>query len=210
MSNSTNPSSQRWPGPQRRIGLTGGIATGKSSVGHWLSARGIPVLDADQYAREALAPGTPGWAAVLERYGSSVVQAGSNRNQPQLDRSALGSIIFRDLHERSWLEGVVHPLVRQRFDQALHSESTAPVVVLMVPLLFEAGLDTLCSEIWVVWCNANQQLTRLMAREGLTEDAARHRIQAQWPLSEKCKRADHVIDNNGTTGCWHQQAAELL
>lgn len=173
------------PPPQRRIGLTGGIASGKSTVGRLLAARGLPLLDADGYARDALAPGSPGAQAVLARYGT-------------LDRAALGRIVFADAAERQWLEQLVHPLVRARFAAELERLAAAPVVVLMIPLLFEAGLAGLCSEVWLVDCDEAQQRQRLMARNGLSAAEARARIAAQWPLARKRTLADVVLDNRGT------------
>lgn len=176
----------------RRIGLTGGIASGKSSVGRLLAAQGLPLLDADVYAREALAPGSPGAGAVLERYGAGVRAPGGG-----IDRAALGRIVFGDGAERQWLEELVHPLVRERFAAELEGLAAAPVVVLMIPLLFEAGLETLCSEVWLVDCEEAQQLARLMARDHFSEADARTRIAAQWPLARKRGLADVVINNRG-------------
>ena len=176
---------------QRRIGLTGGIASGKSSVGRLLEARGWPVLDADRYARDALAPNTPSSEAVVERFGATVGSASD------LDRKALGRIVFNDSLERRWLEDLIHPVVRDRFNQELDALGGEPVVVLMIPLLFEAGLESLCSEIWVVDCTPEQQLARLMQRDGLSEAEAQARLLAQWPLTRKRDLADVVIDNGG-------------
>ena len=187
--------SPRWCGAQRRIGLTGGIATGKSTVGRLMEAEGLPVLDADHYAREVLAPGSPGAAAVLQRYGDSVRADGTGPEWPTIDRGALGSIVFSDPFEKHWLEELVHPLVRQRFDQALAELVAEPTVVLMIPLLFEAGLEGLCSEIWLVDCNEAQQLERLMQRDGLSAIDAEARINAQWPLAQKRPLSDVLIDN---------------
>ena len=189
------PSSPRWSGPQRRIGLTGGIASGKSTVARWLEQQGLPVLDADVYAREALAPGSAGAAAVLERYGDAVCAEGNATAEGVIDRSALGQIVFREPQERQWLEQLVHPLVRQRFNAELQALAAQPTVVLVIPLLFEAGLDTLCSEVWLVDCAPAQQLQRLMERDGLSEATAQDRIQAQWPMDRKRALADRVIDN---------------
>ena len=175
-----------------RIGLTGGIASGKSSVGRLLAARGLPLLDADVYAREALAPGSTGAQAVLERYGAGVRAPGG-----AIDRAALGQIVFSDGAERRWLEELVHPLVRARFAAELEALVAEPLVVLVVPLLFEAGLEALCSEVWLVDCNETQQLQRLMARDGLGEADARARIAAQWPLARKRQLADVVLNNRG-------------
>ena len=185
----------------RRIGLTGGIASGKSSVGRLLAARGLPLLDADVFAREALAPGSAGAGAVLERYGAGIRAPGG-----EIDRAALGRIVFGDGAERQWLEQLVHPLVRARFAAELEELGAEPLVVLVVPLLFEAGLETICSEVWLVDCDETQQLQRLMARDGLGEADARARIAAQWPLARKRQLADVVLNNRGGP---EQLAAEV-
>jgi dephospho-CoA kinase len=208
--------SPRWQGSQRRIGLTGGIATGKSSAGHWLATvAGLPVLDADRYAREALAPGSPGARAVLERYGVAVREPaeaapGAVEAAMVLDRSALGRIVFHNPAERRWLEQLVHPLVRARFDQELAALADAPVLVLVVPLLLEAGLTGLCSEVWLVDCDEDQQLQRLIARDHCSEAEARARIAAQWPLARKRPLADALVSNRGEAGQWVGRLQELL
>ena len=199
--------SPRWSGSQRRIGLTGGIASGKSSVGRLLAQRGLPVLDADLFAREALAPGSAGARQVLARYGDAVragavqdsvsERACADTDATALDRAALGRIVFADAGERQWLEQLVHPLVRARFTAELERLAAEPAVVLMIPLLFETGLESLCSEVWLVDCDEAQQLQRLLARDGLSETEARARIAAQWPLERKRALADHLINNRG-------------
>ncbi|MFZ0406884.1 MAG: dephospho-CoA kinase [Cyanobium sp.] len=192
---------------QRRIGLTGGIASGKSTVGQLLSSHfGLPVLDADLYARQALAAGTDASAAVLARYGpalragadSAVAGEALPAAAPAIDRAALGRIVFADAAERQWLERLIHPLVRQRFSAELARLGEAPAVVLMIPLLFEAGLQELCSEVWLVSCDEATQRRRLMARDGLSAEAAGQRLAAQWPLERKRALADVVIANDGS------------
>ena len=195
---------------QRRIGLTGGIASGKSSVGQWLKGQGIPVLDADLYARQALAPGQAASHAVMARYGNEVISAGSDPESAELDRAALGAIVFSDPTQRQWLEELVHPLVRQQFESNLNRLVSEPIVVLMIPLLFEAGLDSLCTEVWVVHCLPEQQRQRLIDRNGLTVEDADRRIQSQWPLAKKVGLADQVIDNSGEPEAWRSQAFRLL
>jgi dephospho-CoA kinase len=195
----------RWQGPQRRIGLTGGIATGKSSVGRWLQQQaGLPLLDADGFAREALAPDSEASQAVLNRYGPGVQAAGGTIN-----RSALGAIVFSNPAERRWLEQLVHPIVRARFAAELERLAAEPTVVLMVPLLFEANLEGLCSEVWLVDCEEQQQLQRLIGRDGLSEAAARARIAAQWPLAHKRGLADQLIDNRGSLEQLHGLLRDL-
>jgi dephospho-CoA kinase len=206
----TQVSGARWQGPQRRIGLTGGIASGKSTVARWLGLQGLPVLDADVYAREALAAGSPGATAVLERFGERVRAGGSGDAAATVDRAALGQIVFSDGAERRWLEQLVHPLVRQRFASELETQAAAPAVVLMIPLLFEAGLERLCSEIWLVDCDEHQQLQRLMERDQLSEADAQARVTAQWPLARKRELADRLLDNRGGPEALEAQVREAL
>ena len=192
---------------QRRIGLTGGIASGKSSVGQLLSSHGWPVLDADRFAREALTRGSTATQAVLARFGRGVQ---AENAAGCVDRAALGRRIFADARERLWLEQLIHPLVRERFDQELQRLDAAPVVVLMVPLLFEANLTALCSEVWLVDCEQEQQILRLMQRNNLTQQEAKHRLAAQWPLADKRRLADQIIDNRGSKHQLFLQVAGLL
>jgi len=176
--------------PQRRIGLTGGIASGKSSAGKLLQEKhGLAVLDADRYARQALAPGTTAHNNVVTRYGLK-----------ELDRKALGEIIFNNPIERLWLEQLVHPIVQQMMDQEVIRLAEAKTIVLMIPLLFEAGLESLCTEIWLVDCDEKQQLERLIARDNCTNQQALARINAQWPLARKRLLADRVINNRNGSG----------
>jgi len=204
------PASPRWSGPQRRIGLTGGIASGKSTVAQWLEQQGLPVLDADVYAREALAPGSSGARAVIERYGEAVRARGTEPDASVIDRAALGQIVFNARQEREWLEQLVHPLVRQRFNAELTALSDQPTVVLVIPLLFEAGLEGLCSEVWLVDCEPDQQLQRLRQRDGLSDAAAQARMAAQWPLERKRSLADRVINNRSDASALQKQLEPLL
>ena len=180
--------------PQRRIGLTGGIASGKSSAGKLLQEKHrLAVLDADRYAREALAPGTTASQAVLNRYGKRVFCG------DHLDRKALGEIVFNNPNERLWLEQLVHPVVNQMIEQEIIKLSDAKAIVLMIPLLFETGLESLCTEIWLVDCDEKQQIERLITRDNCTNQQALARINAQWPLARKRLLADRVINNrNGS------------
>jgi dephospho-CoA kinase len=196
---------------QRRIGLTGGIASGKSSVARLLlQDHGLPLLDADVEARQALAPGSPAARAVIDRFGTAVVAPGTEPAAAVLDRAALGQIVFHDAQQRAWLEQLVHPIVRARFAQQLQALAAAPAVVLVVPLLFEAGLQDQCSEVWLVDCDDHQQLARLMARDGLSDGDARARIAAQWPLARKRPLAQVLIDNRGQPDALPTQVAQAL
>jgi dephospho-CoA kinase len=174
---------------QRIIGITGGIATGKSTVSEYLNtAYRLPILDADIYAREALTVDLI--AAIASRYGDRILQ--SDRT---LDRAELGKIIFQDAAERQWLEAQIHPFVRDRL-QAEAEQHQPSTVIMVVPLLFETGMQDLVTETWVVTCTAEQQLERLMQRNHLSEREAKLRIASQMPLAQKIAIADVVIDNS--------------
>ncbi|MBD2662886.1 dephospho-CoA kinase [Richelia sinica FACHB-800] len=178
---------------KRLIGLTGGIATGKTTVADYLASKyHVPILDADIYARDAVALDSPILTKIVHRYGEGILLADGNLNRPKL-----GEIIFNQTHERQWLESVIHPYVGDRFRQAM-MESTAPTLVLVIPLLFEAGLQHLSTEIWVVSCSPQQQQQRLIQRNHLTPEQAAARINSQFPLAEKVALADVVLDNSSS------------
>jgi dephospho-CoA kinase len=178
---------------KRIIGLTGGIATGKTTVANYLaSAYNLPILDADIYAREAVSVDSPILLEIAQRYGKQILLADGN-----LNRQKLGEIIFNNQEERNWVEGLIHPYVGDRFLEKI-AVSSAQTLVLVVPLLFEAGMTHLVTEIWVVSCSEQQQLERLMQRNNLTLEQAQARIISQMPITEKIARADVVLDNSST------------
>ncbi len=180
------------PSQQRRIGLTGGIATGKTTVSNYLAQTyQFPVLDADTYARMAVEKGSPVLDCLVERYGNQILLENGNLNRPKL-----GEIIFADEQERRWVEAQIHPYVRSLFLEQLPERGNC--VVLVVPLLFEANFTDLVTEIWVISCTYEQQIQRLMQRNRMTQEAAASRIQVQMSLQEKEARADVVLDNADT------------
>jgi dephospho-CoA kinase len=175
-----------------RIGLTGGIGSGKSTVSALLAERGAVVVDADLIAREVVQPGTPGLAAVAEAFGTDVLAADGS-----LDRPALAAVVFADPEARRRLDGIVHPLVRAR---AAELEAAAPpgtVVVHDVPLLVETGQAGRFDLVLVVTADVETRVARLV-RRGLTEDDARARIDAQATDEQRRAVADVVLDNSGT------------
>ncbi|XHR81597.1 MAG: dephospho-CoA kinase [Gloeotrichia echinulata GP01] len=178
---------------KRIIGLTGGIATGKSTVSNYLaSAYNLPILDADIYARDAVSVGSPLLRAIAQRYGELILQPDGD-----LHRQKLGEIIFNDQAERKWLEDLIHPYVRDRFLNAI-AESPSETLVLVIPLLFEAQMTNLVTEIWVVSCSELQQIERLMQRNYLNREQALARINSQLSLAEKVAGANIVLDNSST------------
>ena len=176
------------------VGLTGGIGSGKSTVTSMLEELGAVVFDADVLSREAVARGTPGFGAVVERFGPNVLAPGGD-----LDREALASIVFADPAARRDLEAIVHPEVRRRFAEAVERfEGTNAVVVLSAPLLVETGMHTAFDVLVVVSTTPHTQVERLMRDRGMSEAAIRARIEAQLPLDEKAAVADVLIDNEGS------------
>ena len=189
----------------RIIGLTGGIATGKSTVSNYLSSKyKLPVLDADIYAREATVKGSPILPAIFAHFGDRIKLADGS-----LDRSALGDLVFSNPKAKQWLESKIHPYVRDRFNREL-AKIKNDTVVLAIPLLFEANLTHLVTEIWVVSCSEEIQLARLQQRNHLSLEGAKNRINSQLPLQEKIAQADFVLDNNFTLKHLYQQCDAIL
>jgi dephospho-CoA kinase len=176
------------------VGLTGGIGSGKSTVARLLEKRGAVVFDADLLAREAVEPGTPGHAAVIERFGADVLAPGG-----ELDREALASIVFADPSARRDLEEIVHPEVRRLFAEGSEAyRDTDRVVVFSAPLLVETGMHTAFEILVVVSATVATQVERLMRQRGMSESSIRARIEAQAPLEDKAAVADFLVDNEGT------------
>jgi dephospho-CoA kinase len=177
------------------IGLTGGIATGKSTVADLFRDKGVPVVNADEVAHQALVASSPVFQAILQTFGQDVVDASGN-----IDRPKLGKKIFASSELRLKLDAIVHPFVRaevakqkQKLAQAGHR-----FAIYDVPLLFEKNMQNDFDKILVVSCDAKIQKERLMKRNGLSELEATQRIAAQLPMSEKIRGADFVIENNGS------------
>ena len=177
-----------------RAALTGGIATGKSFCLARFKELGVPTIDADLLAREAVAPGTPGHSAVAGRFGAGVL-----RSDGSIDRPALAAIVFGDRTARTALEAIIHPEVRRRIgDWFANLPSGTRLAMADIPLLFETGQEYDFDRVVVCACDPSEQLRRLVVRDGLSEEMARQRLAAQWPIAEKVGRAHHVIRTDGT------------
>jgi len=177
------------------IGLTGGIASGKSSVARVLRELGLPVIDADQLAREVVARGSEGLAAVVEAFGAEVLDADGN-----LDRERMAQRVFADADARKTLQGIVHPRIAQLSAQrvAQAKAESAPYVVYEAPLLVEVGAHKGLDALIVVAASEQAQVARAASRDGLAAPDVRQRIAAQLPLARKVEVADYVIANDGT------------
>lgn len=185
--------------PFLHVGLTGGIATGKSTVSDILTRLGAAVIDADILARDVVRPGQDAYREVVGVFGKDVVAPDGS-----LDRQALGRRVFSDAAARRQLEAILHPRIRARAEERLREQAALPsdvrpaLVVEVIPLLYEAGLEDRFDEVWVVACPDADQQARLAGRDGLSGDEVHARIAAQAPLADKVARADRLIMNDGS------------
>lgn len=185
------------------IGLTGNIATGKSTVSKMLERLGAKIIDADALAHEVTEKGTPIWQAIVEEFGQGILCRNGSIN-----RRKLGDIVFANEAALRRLEALIHPVVIARTQELIQSSET-PVIVVEAIKLIEAGMHRTCDALWVVTCRKEQQLARLMRQRGLTEEEARQRIEAQPPQEDKLALADVVIDNSGSLDeTWQQVKGE--
>jgi len=177
------------------VGLTGSIATGKSTVSRMFAHLGARVLDADLLAREVVMPGQPAYLKIVEEFGQAVVQEDGT-----LDRKGLGAIVFAEPARRKRLEEITHPAIaarQQRILSVLEEEAFEGIVIWDVALLFETGGVAKVDRVVVVYADPETEVARLVARDGMAEADARARIASQMPVAEKAKRAHYVIDNSG-------------
>jgi len=188
------------------VGLTGGIGAGKSTVARAFGDLGIPWVDADDVAREIVAPGEPALEAISQRYGDSVLLEDGS-----LNRAALRELVFNHREERAWLESVTHPKVRERLTEHLEhlSQQGAPYVLLVSPLLFESGQQALVDTTVVVDVPESEQISRTLARDGVSEKQVHAILAAQIPRQKRLENADHVIDNRHDEAFMQTQVAAL-
>jgi dephospho-CoA kinase len=179
----------------KKIGLTGGIASGKSTISHVLKGMGARIIDADMLAREALSPGTEAYAKTVKLFGKRILSSDG-----RIDRKALGYIVFRDPEKRAALEGIVHPEVFRReaeITDGISLKEPGAVIVFDAALLIESGAYRRMDGVILVWCSRQTQFDRLIKICRLSPEEARLRIEAQMPLDEKKRYASWVIDNDG-------------
>ncbi|KAJ2078957.1 Dephospho-CoA kinase [Coemansia sp. RSA 988] len=190
------------------IGLTGGIATGKSTASKAFRSQGVPVIDADAIAHDLMEPGQVSYRLVVEHFGTQVL----GEDKQTIDRARLGRLIFNDAKQRQALNRCTHPYIRRRILWRVFQCYVRgyAVCVVDVPLLFEAGLDRLCGRTLVVACTDEQQITRLMERNGFSQPEANARVTAQMPMSEKLRRATRVLDNSTSVDELNAQVLAVL
>jgi dephospho-CoA kinase len=177
------------------VGLTGGIATGKSTVSAMLARRGAVVIDADVLAREVVEPGQPALAEIVREFGRDVLQPDGT-----LDRKRLGAVVFGDPDRRRRLEAITHPAIRERFARrlaGLMSSGFDGIVIFDAPVMIESGNYRNMDTVVVVATDEETQIRRLVARDGIGREDALRKVRSQMPIAEKASLADHVIDNGG-------------
>lgn len=180
----------------RILGLTGGIASGKSTVSKVFRELGAYIIDADKVAHQIMEPGNPAWRDVINHFGDSILNSDSTIN-----REKLGDMVFGNAELLDDLNKITHPRVMERFKdelQCIKTNSPDAIVIFEVPLLYETHLERLCELVIVVWVDRETQITRLMLRDNISREAAIKRIDSQMDLDEKAKKADYVIDNRKT------------
>jgi dephospho-CoA kinase len=189
------------------IGLTGGIASGKSTVSAMFAEMGVTVIDADIEARLAVEKGEEAYENIVHTFGNEIVD-----DNGMIDRQKLGSIIFNDKEKRNLLNSIVHPAVRERMalKRQLAEDAGEKLIVMDIPLLFESKLTSLVEKVILVYVGEETQISRLMKRNGYNEEEALSRIHSQMPLKDKVKLADAVIDNSGPVEQTKKQLLEVL
>jgi len=186
-------------------GLTGGIATGKTTVASLFKEKGVYIIDADLIAREVVKKGLPAWKMIKEEFGNDVLQ-----EDGELDRKKLGSIVFSSKEKIQKLNSIVHPFVRERMMEEIEKAiSMERNILLDIPLLFENGIHKWLRPVILVYAPVEVQIERLMKRDGLSREECEKRIKAQMPIEEKKRLADYIIDNSGEISNTKRQVEEV-
>ena len=194
---------------QRRIGLTGGIASGKSTITEYIKTyKKIPILDADNFSKELTKPNTFGYKKITEYFGNQIIN--KNSEEKTINRKFLRSIIFKDEKSREWIQNLLHPLIKEKMIYESDKYKNNRVILLVIPLLFEAKYEDICTEIWLVKCKQEEQIKRLVKRDKISEEEAYSIIKLQFNFKTKTKFSDVILDNSDTKHKWKNQIKELI
>ena len=186
---------------QRRIGLTGGIASGKSTIANYIKKyRDIPILDADQYSKELIKPKGNCYKKVVAYFGPQIVDEYSSVNE--INRALLKKIIFENSIHRKWIQNLLHPLIKEKMIEKCNQFEKNKILLLVIPLLFEAKFTDLCTEIWLVKCPRELQKKRLMKRDKISNNEAEKIINLQLNFEDKSKFSDVILDNSDDQKLW--------
>ena len=201
---------QKLKNNQRRIGLTGGIASGKSTITNYIRKhRNIPILDADNLSKELIKPNTHGYKKILEYFGNQIIDNKKN-SEKAIDRSLLRKIIFNNAESKEWIEQLLHPLIKEIMIEKCSQYENNQTILLVIPLLFEANFEDICTEIWLVKCPSEIQIKRLITRDKISEKEAYETINFQLSFEEKRNFSDVILDNSDDQNKWINTIKELL
>ena len=194
---------------QRRIGLTGGIACGKSTITNYISKyKNIPILDADNLSRELIQPNTYEYKKILNYFGNQIID--KNNSDKAINRKLLRNIIFKHTKSKKWIEELLHPLIKEKMIEECSKYSNNQTILLVIPLLFEAKFEDICTEIWLVKCSKEIQKKRIITRDKISEKEAYEAINLQISFEEKRKFSDIILDNSDDQDKWIKTIRELL
>ena len=195
---------------QRRIGLTGGIASGKPTITNYIRKnKKIPILDADNLSRELIKPNTYGYKKILDYFGNQIID-NTNNSKNAINRKLLRNIIFKHSESKKWIEKLLHPLIKEKMIQECIKYKNNQTIVMVIPLLFEAKFEDICTEIWLVKCPRELQQKRLITRDKISEKEAYETINLQLSFEEKSKFSDIILDNSDDHNKWINTIKELL
>ena len=195
---------------QRRIGLTGGIASGKTTITNYIKKyKNIPILDADNFSRDLIKPNTYGYKKILDYFGNKIID-NKNNSERSINRKLLRNIIFKDSESKEWIEKLLHPLIKEKMIEEFSQYKSTQTLVLVIPLLFEAKFEDICTEIWLVKCPRETQKKRVMVRDKISEKEAYESINLQLSFEEKRKFSDVILDNSDDQNKWIKTIRELL
>jgi len=194
---------------QRRIGLTGGIASGKSTITNYIRKnKRIEILDADNLSKELIMPNTLGYKKILGYFGSQILDKYSS--EKTINRNLLKKIIFEDAKHRKWIQKLLHPLIKEKMVEGCIQYKDNQIILLVIPLLFEAKFEDICTEIWLVKCPEEVQKKRLMKRDQISEKEALNIINLQLGFEEKTKSSNVILDNSDNQNQWIHKISKLI
>jgi len=201
---------QKLKNNQRRIGLTGGIASVKTTITNYIRKhKNLPILDADHFSRELIKPNTYGYKKILDYFGNKIIDNKSN-SEKEINRKLLRNIIFKHSESKEWIEKLLHPLIKERMIEECSQYRNNQTIILVIPLLLEAKFEDICTEIWLVNCPKEQQKNRLITRDKISEKEAYEIINLQLSFEEKRKLSDIILDNSDDQNKWINTIRELL
>ena len=194
---------------QRRIGLTGGIACGKSTITNYIRKyKNIPILDADYFSRELIKPNTYGYKKILNYFGDQIID--KNNSDKAINRKLLRNIIFKHTESKKWIEELLHPLIKEKMIEECSQYKNNQTILLVIPLLFEGKFEDICTEIWLVKCPREIQKKRLITRDKISEKEANEAINLQANFEQKRKLSDIILDNSDDQNKWIHKLKEII